>query len=87
MPVGWWQVPWAPPLKPDFVQCPYQDRCNASEATGCINATTGPLCAVCTANYYSNSQNQCIRCTKETVPLKIGVLAGLFLFAKVSRVI
>ena len=42
-----------------------------------VEATGGPLCAVCDDTYFQSTTSACIKCTSKTVPLKIGVLSGL----------
>jgi hypothetical protein len=64
--------------EPTFKKCPYRDRCFRE---GCANFTSGPLCAVCIANFYQNTASQCVKCTGGLIISKIGLLIGfLFLF-------
>ena len=76
LPQDYWHVPWTETNDPQFVRCPYRDRCSL---TGCANRTLGPLCAVCSPNHYRSATTECLECTKDTVRLKIGILSAVLL--------
>ena len=70
----WWNITWVDYSRPEFSKCPYKNRCLV---TGCTNISSGPLCAVCARGFFRSTTGECIECTEDTVPIKIGVLSGL----------
>jgi hypothetical protein len=74
-----WRVPWAP-LEDQFERCPFFGDCVVSNGTdGCVNGTTGPLCAVCQEGYVR--RNRCVECSSEDVAIRVvGVLIMFLLF-------
>ena len=74
LPNDWWRVPWKPDDEPFFAKCPYLGRCFAD---GCTNFTEGPVCAICADTYFRDTTSACQKCTSQTVPLKVGLLAGV----------
>ena len=70
----YWRVPWTNKNDPQFVRCPYRDRCSID---GCANRTFGPLCAVCLANHYRSATTECVKCQEDTIRLKVGILSGI----------
>ena len=61
-----------------FKECPVHDACLP---TGCINTTTGPLCALCEEEYYrfGNGEAECRPCSDNSPVVGIIVLVCIIL--------
>ena len=80
-----WRVPWAPP-NDQFERCPFNGDClvNISDTTGgangtdgCVNGTTGPLCAVCQPGFIRRTH--CVVCTNADVAARVAGVSIMFL--------
>ena len=60
----YWKIPkeWTNAKKP-FQKCPYLGSCNA---TDCTAGHTGPVCAICSPDYFRSATGTCVPCGEAT---------------------